>query len=291
MSAAGQTSAINASKEPRVRRLSMSFLQYLVLTIAAVLALAPLVLMWSSAFKSKAEIAVNPLAFPKSLNLTNLVEAWTTGRYSTYALNSVIVTLPTVAGVVALSTLAGYALARLDFWGRRVFFYVLLLGLMVPFQSFMIPLYFDLQSYGILNTYLAVILPGIALGLPFGVYLMQAFFRGLPSEISDSARVDGCNEFQVFWHIILPLTAPGVSSLTIFQMLWTWNAFLMPLIYLNTDALRTLPLGLMFFQSRYTSDYGLISAGVLITSLPVIVVYLLLQRRFLLGLTAGALKG
>jgi raffinose/stachyose/melibiose transport system permease protein len=291
MSAAGREASFNASSAPRVRRWSVSFLQYTVLASAAVLALAPLVLMWSSAFKSKAEIAVNPLAFPKSLNLTNLIEAWTTGRYSTYALNSVIVTLPTVVGVVALSTLAGYGLARLEFWGRRVFFYVILLGLMVPFQSFMIPLYFDLQSYGILNTYLAVILPGIALGLPFGVYLMQAFFRGLPSEISDSARVDGCNEFQVFWHIILPLTAPGVSSLTIFQMLWTWNSFLMPLIYLNTDALRTLPLGLMFFQSRYTTNYGLISAGVLITSFPVIVVYLLLQRRFLLGLTAGALKG
>jgi len=196
-----------------------------------------------------------------------------------------------VIGVVACSTLAGYGFARLNLPGRRVWFYLILLGLMVPFQSYMIPLYFDLQAYGLLNNYLAVILPGIAAGLPFGIYFMQAFFRSLPAEMSDAARVDGCSEFRVFWHIVLPLTAPGISSLTIFQALWTWNSFLMPLIFLNDEAHRTLPMGLMFFQSRYTSNYALISAGVLITSFPIIVVYLLLQRRFVQGLAAGALKG
>jgi raffinose/stachyose/melibiose transport system permease protein len=279
------------SWKDRARRLVFPGAQYVILSVVAVLVLAPLVLMWSSAFKSRVEVAVNPLALPTSLNLSNLIEAWTTGRYSKYSLNSVIVTVPTVAGVVALSTLAGYGFERLNLPGKRGLFYLILLGLMVPFQSYMIPLYFDLQRYGLLSTYPAVILPGIALGLPFGVYFMQAFFRSLPAELSDSARVDGCNEFQVFWHIVLPLTAPGISSLTIFTSLWTWNAFLMPLIFLNDEAHRTLPLGLMFFQSRFTSDYALISAGVLITSLPIIVVYLLLQRRFVQGLAAGALKG
>jgi ABC-type glycerol-3-phosphate transport system permease component len=280
-----------ASWKDRARRRVSPGAQYVILSVVAFLALAPLVLMWSAAFRTRTEVAINPLAFPTSLNLSNVVEAWTTGRYSKYALNSVIVTVPTVAGVVALSTLAGYGFARLKLPGRRVLFFLILLGLMVPFQSYMIPLYFDLQGYRLLNTYWAVILPGIAVGLPFGVYFMQAFFRSLPAELSDSARVDGCNEFQVFWHIILPLTAPGISSLTIFTALWTWNSFLMPLIYLNDEAHRTLPMGLMFFQSRYTSDYALISAGVLITSFPIIVVYLLLQRRFVQGLAAGALKG
>jgi len=279
------------SRKDRTRRLVSPAAQYVILSVVAVLALAPLVLMWSSAFKTRAEVAVNPLALPTSLNLSNLIDAWTTGRYSKYVLNSVIVTVPTVAGVVAFSTLAGYGFARLKLPGKRVLFYLILLGLMVPFQSYMIPLYFDLQSYGLLSTYLAVILPGIAVGLPFGVYFMQAFFRSLPAELSDSGRVDGCNEFQVFWHIVLPLTAPGISSLTIFTSLWTWTAFLMPLIFLNDEAHRTLPMGLMFFQSRYSSDYALISAGVLITSFPIIVVYLLLQRRFVQGLAAGALKG
>jgi raffinose/stachyose/melibiose transport system permease protein len=275
----------------RATKASSQFLQYLILSVVAIVALAPLVLMWSSAFKSQLEIAKDPIALPKSLDFSNLIVAWTQGHYSTYSLNSVIVTVPTVLGVVILSCLAGYGFARLNFIGKNLFFYLFLLGLMVPFQSFMVPLFFDLQRYNLLDTYWAMILPGIGLGMPFGIYMMQAFFRSLPSEISDSARVDGCNEFQVFWHIILPLAAPAVSSLTIFQSLWTWNSFLMPLLYLNSEAHRPLPLGLMFFQSRYVSQYNLISAGVLITSLPVIVVYLLLQRRFLQGLTAGALKG
>jgi ABC-type glycerol-3-phosphate transport system permease component len=285
------TPIYHPSLRVRAIRVSTALLQYLVLSIVAILALAPLVLMWSSAFKTQLEIALNPVALPTSLNLSNLVEAWTNGHYSTYSLNSVIVTIPTVAGVVTLSCLAGYGFARLKFPAKKFFFYLFLIGLMVPFQSFMVPLYFDLQRYGLLDTYWAMILPGIGLGMPFGIYMMQAFFRGLPTEMSDSARVDGCNDFEVFWYIILPLTAPAVASLTIFQSLWTWNAFLMPLLYLNSEAHRPLPLGLMFFQSRYVSQYNLISAGVLITSFPIIVVFLLLQRRFLVGLTAGALKG
>jgi raffinose/stachyose/melibiose transport system permease protein len=237
------------------------------------------------------EINANPIALPTSLNPANLVTAWTTGRFSRYSINSIIISLPTVLGVVALSSLAGYGFARHKFFGKKVFFYLFLIGLMVPFQSIMIPLYFNLKDYGLLGTYLAMILPAIGLGMPFGIYLMQAFFRGLPVELSDSGRVDGCNEFQVFWHIILPLTTPAISSLAIFQFVWTWNAFLMPLIYLNKEEFRPLTLGLMFFQGRYTSDLSLISAGITIASFPLVVVYVLLQRQFLRGLTAGAIKG
>jgi ABC-type glycerol-3-phosphate transport system permease component len=136
-----------------------------------------------------------------------------------------------------------------------------------------------------------MILPAVGLGLPFGIYLMQAFFRGLPDELADSGKVDGCNEFQVFWYIILPLTKPAISSLAIFQFVWTWNAFLMPLIYVNREELRPMTLGLMFFQGRYTSDYSMISAAVTLTTLPLILFYIILQRQFLQGLTQGAVKG
>lgn len=291
MKTLAQTPVYRRTLRAKAGRFSISFFQYLALSIAAILSLAPLVLMWLTAFKTREEIALNPLALPKSLNLSNLVDAWTTGHYSLYARNSIIVTVPTVLCILALSCLAGYGFARLNFIGKKVFFYLFLLGLMVPFQSFMIPLFFDLQKWGLLQTYWALILPSIGLRLPFGIYMMQAFFRGISTEISDAARADGCNEFQVFWHVILPLTAPAVSSLAIFESLWTWNSFLMPLIYLNSENLRTLPLGMMFFQSKYVSMYNLISAGVLITSFPIIVLFLLLQRRFLRGLTMGAVKG
>lgn len=288
---ANLTPELYRNPRARARRFAGEALKYMLLIVVLVLTVAPILLMLSSAFKTRTEISQDPIALPTRINTENLVKAWTVGRFGRYAWNSIIITIPTVLGVVALSSLAGYGFARHQFSGKRFLFMLFLLGLMVPFQSIMIPLYFDLQRMRILGTYLAMILPAIGLGLPFGIYLMQAFFRGLPQELSDSARVDGCNEIQAFWHIILPLTFPAVSSLAIFQFVWTWNAFLMPLVYLNKEELRPMTLGLMFFQGRYTSDYAMISAAVAITSLPLIVVYILLQRQFLRGLTAGAIKG
>lgn len=266
-------------------------LQYLLLTVVLILALAPIMLMWMSAFKTRQEISVAPLALPTSLTLENLQQAWTVGRFGQYVGNSILVTIPVVLGVVALAALAGYGFARFQFWGHQVIFYAFLIGLMVPFQSIMIPLYFNIRGLGLLGTYWAMILPAIGLGLPFGIFLLQSFFRGLPHELGDSARVDGCNEFQVFWRVLLPLAKPAVSSLIVFQFMWTWNAYLMPLLLLNQESLRPITLGLMFFQGRYTTNYALISAGVMIVTLPIIFVYVLMQRQFLRGLTAGALRG
>ena len=286
-----KTTAVHRKPVARPRKLVRDLVKYLILAGVFVITVAPVLLMWSSAFKTSAQVAQDPLALPTSLSPANLIRAWTVGRFGRYAMNSVVITIPTVLGVVALSCLAGYGFARFRFAGKHVIFLLFLLGLMVPFQSIMIPLYFDLQQYRLLGTYAAMILPAIALGLPFGIFLMQSFFRGLPEELSDSGKVDGCNDLQVFWHIILPLTRPAFSSLAIFQFVWTWNAFLMPLLYLNKEELRPMTLGLMFFQGRYTSDYSMISAGVTLTTVPMIIIYILLQRQFLLGLTQGALKG
>lgn len=273
------------------RRVLNTSLQYALLVFFLLIALAPIVLMWMSAFKTRQEISVAPLALPTSLTFDNLIQAWTVGRFGEYIGNSIIVTIPVVFGVALLSSLAGYGFARHHFWGRQVLFYAFLIGLMVPFQSIMIPLYFNIKNMALLGTYWAMILPAIGLGLPFGIFLMQSFFRGLPHELADSARVDGCNEFQVFWSVLLPLAKPALSSLVVFQFMWTWNAYLMPLLLMNQEALRPITLGLMFFQGRYTTNYALISAGVTIVTLPIILVYIVMQRQFLRGLTAGALRG
>lgn len=273
------------------RRVVQDLPRYAILILAALIAIVPFIWIWSSALKESREIFRDPFALPTSLNVDNLVNAWTVGRFSAYLKNSIIITIPTTLGVVALSCLAGYGLARFEFKGKQVVFYTFLLGIMVPFQSVMIPLYYNLRDYGLLGTYWAMILPAIALGQPFGIFLMQAFFRGLPGELADAARVDGCNEFQTFWRVMLPMAGSAMSALFVFQFMWTWNAFLMPLLYMQREELRPLPLGLMFFQGRYTSDYGLIAGGVTIATVPVIIVYMLFQRQFMRGLTAGALKG
>jgi raffinose/stachyose/melibiose transport system permease protein len=272
------------------KRLFNSTGKYFVLILMAVIALYPIFQMWMTALRPSNEILKSPFALPSTLDWSNLATAWTTGRFGTYLINSVIITIPTVIGVVVLSCLAGYGISRFKFRGRNIMFLTILLGLTVPFQSVMIPLYYQLLSMGLLGTYWSVILPGIAFGLPFGVFLMQSFFEDLPHELAEAGRVDGCSEFKIFKDIMLPLAKPAVSTLIVFQFMKSWNEFLMPLLYLQDENMRPIPLGLMFFQGAYTRDIGLIAAGVAISTVPVIAVYLIFQRQFVKGLTAGAVK-
>ena len=265
-------------------------LVYAVLIVCLLLFLIPFVWIWSSAFKTSIEIARDPFALPSSFRWENLERAWTVGRFDRYLGNTVIYCAAIVTGVVALSCLAGYALAMLPLPARDAIALLFLLGLMVPFQSVMIPMYYLLRDVKLLETYWAFIIPGIAIRLPFGIFLMRGFFRGLPGELGDAARVDGANEWQVFQRIMLPLAGPGLATLVVFQFMWTWNEFAMPLVFVQRDELRPVSLGTMFFFGRFTADRGMIAAGVTIAMLPVVALYLLLQRRFIEGITAGALK-
>jgi len=273
-----------------MRRSVAAFWKYTILIVFALFCLFPLLWMWVAAFRDSQEVYQSPFAFPSSFEFGNIVKAWRVGRFGDYFLNSVIISVPTVVAVVALSCLAGYGIARFNFRLRTSIYYAMLLGLMVPFQSIMIPLYYQLRDFQLLGTYWAFILPATALGIPFGVFLMQSYFRGIPGDLGDAARIDGCSEFQVFLHVMLPLAGPAVSSLIVFQFVLAWNAFLMPLLYLQSESLRPIPLGMMFFQGRYTQDVSLIAAGVTIATVPVIAVYLIFQRHFVRGLTAGAIK-
>ena len=174
--------------------------------------------------------------------------------------------------------------------GRDGVLVLFLLGLMVPFQSVMIPIYYLLRDTHLLETYWAFIVPGIAIRLPFGIFLMRGFFRGLPPELGDAARTDGANEWGVFRQVMLPLSWPGLATLIVFQFMWAWNEFAMPLIFVQRDELRPVSLGTMFFFGRFTADRGMIAAGVTLSMIPVVLLYLILQRRFIEGITAGALK-
>ena len=269
----------------------MKALIYLILIAIAVYALIPLFWIYSTALKTPIEISTTPLAPPQNPTLENFSNAWVQGRLGKYFRNSVIVTIPIVLFTIALASMAGYAFARHRFFGRNPLFYLFLIGLILPFQSIMIPLYYTLRDLHLLGTYWAMIVPSTALGLPFGIFIMRAFFQGLPEELSDAARVDGCNEFGVFWRVILPLAKPGMITLGIFVFLGAWNSFLLPLLYMQKESLRPLVVGLMFFQARYTTDYGLTMAGATIVSLPIILIYIIFQRQFIQGLTAGAIKG
>jgi raffinose/stachyose/melibiose transport system permease protein len=267
-----------------------SIAKHAVLVFFALVALLPVMMSWLTALRPKSEASANPFSIPSRLAWENFPKAWEVGRFGDYFINSIAVTIPTVLAVTALSALAGYGISRFKFRGRNLMFYTLLLGLTIPFQSVMIPLFYQLNNMGLLGTYWAMILPATAFGLPFGVFLMQAFFEDLPNELADAARTDGCSEWRIFKDVMLPLAKPAIMSLIVFQFMATWNNFLMPLLYLQDEDIRTVPLGLLYFQGKYTRDLTLLSAGVAIATIPIVIIYILFQRQFVKGLTAGAVK-
>ena len=263
---------------------------YVILTAFTAAILVPFVLIALTAFKTQPELAAGAFALPDTLHWQNFSTAWTEGRFGVYFMNSVIVVVPVVAASLLLCTLAGYAFAYLPLPGRGLLIGLLLLGMIVPLEGLIIPMYYNLRGVGLLNTYWALILPQVALSIPFGTYLMWITFQGLPEEVVDAAVVDGATQVTVLWKVLVPMAKPAIGALTIFFFIWTWNEFLIPLVLISDDRLRTLPVGLAFFQGRYTANIPVLAAGATVVAAPLIAVYLVFQRQFIRGLVAGAVK-
>jgi raffinose/stachyose/melibiose transport system permease protein len=225
------------------------------------------------------------------LGAGNLATAWDEGNFGTYLRSSAIVAGAVVAISTVLSILAGYAFGLMRFRGAQVLFYVFLLGLMVPLEAIVVPLYYDLRDVGLTDTYWALILPQAALSTAFGTFWIRAFFRSVPRSLIEAARLDGSSSWVTLWRIVLPLGRPAVLTMVVLVFMWTWNEFLLALVMVSDESLRTAPLGLAFFQGRNTSDEGLLAAGALIVAMPVVIVYLFLQRHFIRGMLSGAVKG
>jgi ABC-type glycerol-3-phosphate transport system permease component len=268
--------------------------KYLVLGLFAVVVLYPMLLIVSTSLKDPLDVTANPFTLFSSFSPINFYDAWTLGGFGGYFWNTVVITALTLFGVVALSTLAGYALARFRLPGKNIIFFIFITGLMIPFFSVMIPLFYELRDLGLLGTKAAVVLPAIAgahgFGLPLGVFLMRSFYMDLPEELADAARVDGASEFSVFWRVMLPLSAPGVAVLTVLVFFQTWNNFILALLYLPGSENQMLATGLYLFASGRTQDTELAAAGSLIMVVPVVIFFLIFQRFFIKGLTAGAFK-
>jgi len=263
---------------------------YFVLIFFLIISVMPIIFMCLAALKPAGDLS-DPFALSISLTLDNIIEAWTRGRMNRYMLNSIIVAVPRVSVILLFASLAGYAFGKLKFKGRNLIFAFILAGMMVPIQAMIIPIYYNIQQYGLINTYWAMILPSFGLSMPFACFMMRAFFKDLPVEIMESATIDGSNEFNTWLYIMLPLVRPALLSLLVFEFMWSWNDFLLPMLMVYEDSYRTLPLGLMYFSGEHTSNQSLIAAGVAICILPIITVYLMFQRTFIEGITAGAVKG
>jgi raffinose/stachyose/melibiose transport system permease protein len=275
----------------RPTRLLGDVVRYAIVGLATVVVGYPVLWMLLQSFKTKFELYANVWGLPQQLFLDNYVQAWRIARMGTYVFNSLIVSVGTVAIVLVLASLAGYAFARLRFAGRQVLFYAFIFSLIVPLQVTIIPLYAVVSGLGLTNTYFALILPYAAGGLPLSIFLLRAFFESVPREIEEAARIDGCSELAAFWRVVLPISGPGLATVTILQFLGAWNEFLLALIFIRNPALRTIPLGLQSFFFEYAVEWGYLFAALSMATVPVVLVYVLMQRHFISGLTAGAVKG
>ncbi|MFI0447524.1 carbohydrate ABC transporter permease [Actinomadura sp. 6N118] len=236
-------------------------------------------------------IVAQALQLPDDLDFSSFGVAWREGHFATYLRNSVIVTLITVVVATTLSIMAGYALGTMRFRGASVVFLLFLAGLTIPTEAIVVPLYFDLRSMGLDNTYAGLILPQVAMSVAFGTFWMRAYFRSVPPSLVEAARMDGASSWTTLWRVLVPMGRPAILTMVVLTTMWTWNEFLLPLVIVNSDeALRTAPLGLSFFQGAHKTDYSLLMAGALIIAAPIVIVYVFLQRQFIAGMLSGAIK-
>ncbi|MDN5686520.1 MAG: carbohydrate ABC transporter permease [Brachybacterium sp.] len=252
-----------------------------VLVIWALLVILPLVWTFYSSFKNSREILLSPFSLPEKLNVDNFVNAWTEAGIGRFFGNTLIVVGGALLLVMLLGAMCAYVLARYVFPGRRLIYYGLIAGLTFPLFLAVVPLFFVLESMGLRNTYLGLILAYAGFALPFTVFFLYAFFRQLPEEIAEAASIDGAGDFRTFFQVMVPMAAPGLASVTIFNFLGLWNQFLLPVV-LNTDQSKfVLAQGLANMQAQqgYQSDWGAMFAAVTITILPVLIIYAFFQRQ------------
>ncbi|HWA09888.1 MAG TPA: carbohydrate ABC transporter permease [Opitutaceae bacterium] len=258
----------------------------------------PMVWVAYSSLKPDADIfqrTFSPPA-PADLRFDNYARAWREAHFGDYFLNSAIVTITSVLLIVMLGAMAAYALTRFHHPLARGAFWLFLSGLMIPAQLAMVPLFFELRALDLLNSRLGLVLVYTANGLPFAIFVLAGFFRSLPRSLYEAAVIDGCSEFSAFWLVLLPLARPGLVTVAIFQFIGVWKEYFFAFMLVGGDVdgrARTLPLGLanLSITAQYHTDYGMLFAGLVLVTLPILVVYALLQRQIVKGVAAGALKG
>ena len=257
----------------------------------SLIVLFPLFWVIATSLKDRRQIIRNPLGLPEVYQWSNYADAWREGHFGAYFINSILVVIPTALAVVVLALLAAYAFAMFKFRGKNLLFTFFLIGLTVPLGILVIPIFYQMVSLKLVNNLWALILPQTAIGLPFAILLLRGFIHELPAEVLDAGRIDGCSNWGLLRFIVAPLSRPALLSVMIFNIVWVWNQFLLPVVLIQKASARTLPQGLSVFLGRYGADFGLLMAGATISFIPVVIVYVIFQRQFVKGIAAGALSG
>jgi len=264
-------------------------LSYVILLVFSLMVLYPVFGILSTALSQPGNVS-GSFGIPSVPNFDNFARAWTQGNFASYLRSSVIVAVSVVTVSSLLSILSGYAFGTMRFRGNKALFYLFVIGIVVPLETLIVPLYYDLRALSLTDTYWALILPQIGLSVAFGTFWMRAFFLSTPPALVEAARMDGASSWTILWRVLVPSARPAILTMVVLIFMWTWNDFLLALVMVSDESLRTAPLGLSFFQGRYSSQTPLLAAGAVIVALPIVVVYILFQRHFIRGMLSGAIK-
>ena len=270
--------------------ISMKVRAYTFLIIMAIIFVMPMLFTIISSLKTKLDIFSDPFALPKNPQWSNYVIAWKDANMSAYFINSVIQSGSTVILTSLISTMAAYALARFDFKLNKVLVLVFMLGMMVPMHTILVPVSYIIGLFNLKNNIFALVLVYVAFNLPFSIMVMITFMKGVNRSLEEAAIIDGANYFQIYSKIMIPLTLPAISTISIFNFMGAWNNILFPLLFINDKRLRPISLGLLNFNGERGSEYGLMMAGIVITVAVPLAIYLLFQEKVESGLAAGAVK-
>lgn len=260
------------------------------LTVSLLGCVLPFIWMIGNSFKTTEEIFLRPISPPRTIDLSVFTIAWSQAKFSRALMNSVVSTVATVLIVLLLSSLAAFPLARMKFKGSTVILRFFVVSIIVSAQVIVIPLFYILVEQKLYNTLGSIIVTNATMGIPLPVYLFWGFFKDIPLEIEESTQIDGCSTWTFFWSFVIPLSRPVIATVVIFQSLWTWNEYIFSLTFLKSEAVRTIPLQLSVFFSKYSAEWSSLFAILTIAVVPMIVLFVVMQRSFISGLTAGAVK-
>ena len=267
-------------------------IRYVLLVLIAFVTLFPIILTVLGSLKSLAQLRLDLFGFPNPVLWSNYADILDPHRsiFFTNLFNSTVVMAATVFFTIMLSTMAGFALSKVQFLGRSHVYHYFLMGMLFPAAVAILPLYIEIRNLGLLDTYFGVILPQVAFGMPMFIMLARGFFMLLPKELEEASVIDGCGPWRYFMKIVLPVSAPILTTIGILSMVGSWNSYFLPLLILNSESLYTLPMGVMSFQGQYQFNWQLILAYLILAMIPVVIFYLLAQKYIIAGLLGGAVK-
>ena len=265
-------------------------LNYVLLIVVSGIAIYPLIgVLLASFYPSGQGVSPSGFGLPPTFEWRNYATAWDQGRFSEYFRTSIVVAAVMVPASVVLSILGGYAFATMRFRGSKAIFYLFILGLIIPTEATIVPLYYDVQAMGLIDTYWALIILEVSGEVAFGIFWMRAAFVSAPRSLLEAARIDGASSWRTLWRIMVPFARPAILTLTVLTFADSWNEFFLALVF--TINHMTAPAGLASFSGRYTTDIALVSAGAVIVALPIVIVFIVFQREFMRGMLTGAVKG